>query len=87
MIGTITEHVTATVDDRGRITLPEHVRDRLRLGEYDDLDRSLEGDEIHLRSRRPQSKPISTNCVWTRRFSIATLFPTASSNNSDCRVD
>ncbi|WP_199174972.1 AbrB/MazE/SpoVT family DNA-binding domain-containing protein [Halegenticoccus soli] len=50
-----------TVDDRGRITLPKHIRDRLQLGEGDDLDINLEEGEIHLRPNRPQFTPISSN--------------------------
>jgi AbrB family looped-hinge helix DNA binding protein len=60
-MGANTEHETVTIDDRGRITLPKHIRDRLQLGEGDDLDLDLEEGEIHLRPNRPQFEPISSN--------------------------
>lgn len=59
-MGTNTEHETVTIDDRGRITLPKHIRNRLQLGEGDDLDLDFEEGEIHLRPNRPQFKPISS---------------------------
>lgn len=59
-MGTNTEHEKVTVDDRGRITLPKHVRERLQLGEGDDLDVDLEEGEIHLRPDRPTFEPITS---------------------------
>jgi AbrB family looped-hinge helix DNA binding protein len=54
------DHETVSVDDRGRITLPKAVRDRLQLGEGDELALELEEGEIHLRPDRPRFQPIDS---------------------------
>jgi AbrB family looped-hinge helix DNA binding protein len=59
-MGTNTEHETVTLDNRGRITLPKHVRNRLQLDEGDDLDLDLENGEVHLRPDRPPFEPIAS---------------------------
>lgn len=51
---------TVTVDDRGRVTLPKRVRERLQLGEGDDLDVEFEDGEIHLRPNRPSFEPMTS---------------------------
>lgn len=42
------EHETVTLDEQGRITVSEHVRNRLRLRAGDDLVLVFDGDEIRL---------------------------------------
>ncbi len=59
-MGTRSDRERVTVDDRGRITLPKHVRDRLQLDEGDDLDLEFEDGEIHLRPNRPPFEPITS---------------------------
>lgn len=59
-MGTAGEDETVTVDDRGRVTLPKRVRERLQLGEGDDLDVDLEDGEIHLRPNRPPFEPVTS---------------------------
>lgn len=51
---------TVTVDDRGRITLPKEVRERLHLDEGANLDLDLEDGEIRLRPDRTRFEPISS---------------------------
>lgn len=57
-MGTNTDHETVTLDDRGRITLPKHIRNRLQLNEGDNLDLDFDDGEIHLRPNRPPFEPI-----------------------------
>jgi AbrB family looped-hinge helix DNA binding protein len=59
-MGTNIEHEKVTLDNRGRITLPQHIRNRLQLGQGDDLDVDLEDGEIHLRPNRPPFEPITS---------------------------
>lgn len=59
-MGTESETENVTVDDRGRITLPKSVRERLRLGEGDTLDVRVEGGEISLRPDRESFEPIES---------------------------
>ena len=59
-MGTESEAGKVTVDDRGRITLPKSVRERLRLGEGDDLDVTVEGGAIVLRPDREAFEPIES---------------------------
>ncbi len=55
--GTNTDHKTVTLDDRSRITLPQHIRNRFQLNEGDNLILGFDGDEIRLRPR-PSFEPI-----------------------------
>ena len=50
-----------TVDDRGRVTLPKAVRERLHIDEGDDLTLAIEDGEIRLRSDRTPFEPIESN--------------------------
>lgn len=59
-MGTDAEHTTVIMDDRGRITLPRQIRNRLQLSEGDDFDIDLEDGEIHLRPTRPPFEPITS---------------------------
>lgn len=59
-MGTDTEHEKVTLDDRGRITLPQHIRNRLQLSQGDDLDVDLEDGEVYLRPNRPPFEPITS---------------------------
>jgi AbrB family looped-hinge helix DNA binding protein len=59
-MGTNSEDATVTVDDRGRITLPKAVRERLQLGAGDELTVDIETGEIHLRPDRPSFQPIES---------------------------
>lgn len=59
-MGTNTDDEKVTLDDRGRITLPQHIRNRLQLNAGDDLDLDLDDGEIHLRPNRPRFEPIQS---------------------------
>ena len=59
-MGIESEHATVTIDDRGRITLPKAVRERLHLGAGDELLVEIETGEIHLRPDRPSFQPIES---------------------------
>jgi AbrB family looped-hinge helix DNA binding protein len=62
-----------TLDNRGRITIPQHVLDKLQLSERDILDLDLEDSEIRLRQPRPPFEPITSGkCEWgTKTFMSA----------------
>jgi AbrB family looped-hinge helix DNA binding protein len=59
-VGTEADDETVTVDGRGRITLPKPVRDRLHLGEDDELVVVVDEGEIHLRPERESFEPINS---------------------------
>lgn len=86
-MGTNTKHETVTLDDRGRITLPQHIRTRLQLDEGDDLDLDLEDGEVHLRPNRPSFEPITSGkSSWgTETFMSAgiALFGDTEDNDGD----
>jgi len=60
-MGTQSESMTVTVDDRGRVTLPKAVRERLHVDEGDDLTVAIEDGEIRLRLDRTPFEPITSN--------------------------
>ena len=61
-MGTNSDHDgRVTVDDRGRITLPQDVRGRLGIDAGDDLDLDVRDGEVHLRPNRPTFEPIRSN--------------------------
>lgn len=49
------EHLTLTVDDRGRVTLPQEVRDRLGIELNDEIQATLVGSVLKVNSK-PSSK-------------------------------
>lgn len=59
-MGTEVDGKKVTVDSRGRITLPKSVRDRLHLGEDDELAVIVCEGEIHLRPKRESFEPIDS---------------------------
>jgi AbrB family looped-hinge helix DNA binding protein len=60
-MGTQSDSITVTVDDRGRVTLPKAVRERLHVDEGDDLTVAIEDGEIRLRSDKTPFEPITSN--------------------------
>ena len=60
-MGTQSESITVTVDDRGRVTLPKAVRERLHVNAGDDLTVAIEDGEIRLQSDRNPFEPITSN--------------------------
>ncbi|KDE55365.1 AbrB family transcriptional regulator [Halostagnicola sp. A56] len=49
------EELTLTVDDRGRVTLPKEVRDRLGLESNDEVSATLVGSVLEVNTK-PSSK-------------------------------
>ena len=49
------EELTLTVDDRGRVTLPKEVRDRLGIESNDEIPATLVGSVLEV-SPKPSSK-------------------------------
>lgn len=49
------EELTLTVDDRGRVTLPKEVRDRLGIKSNDELSATLVGSVLEV-NPKPSSK-------------------------------
>ncbi|MDY7082418.1 MAG: AbrB/MazE/SpoVT family DNA-binding domain-containing protein [Halobacteria archaeon] len=43
-------HIVVEVDDRGRITIPKHVREKLGILSGDELELGIEDNELVLRS-------------------------------------
>jgi AbrB family looped-hinge helix DNA binding protein len=52
--------LTVRIDDRGRITLPKAVRERLRVLPGDELDVDVAEEEIRLRVERPRLTTVSS---------------------------
>ena len=50
-----TKELTLTVDDRGRVTLPKEVRDRLGIESNDEIPATLVGSVLEV-NPRPSSK-------------------------------
>jgi AbrB family looped-hinge helix DNA binding protein len=50
-----TEELTLTVDDRGRVTLPKEVRDRLGIESNDEIPATLVGSVLEF-NPKPSSK-------------------------------
>ena len=50
-----TEELTLTVDDRGRVTLPKEVRDRLGIESNDEIPATLVGSVLEV-NPKPSSK-------------------------------
>lgn len=53
--GSYEEELTLTVDDRGRVTLPKEVRDRLGIEPDDELPATLVGSVLQV-NPKPSSK-------------------------------
>lgn len=53
--GSHREELTLTVDDRGRVTLPKEVRDRLGIESNDELSATLVGSVLEV-NPKPSSK-------------------------------
>lgn len=49
------EELTLTVDDRGRVTLPKEVRDRLGIQSHDEIPATLVGSVLEI-NPKPSSK-------------------------------
>lgn len=62
-MGTQSDSITVTVDDRGRVTLPKAVRERLHVDEGDDLTVDIEDGEIRLRQDKTPFEPITSNKI------------------------
>lgn len=49
--------VTVTVSDKGEITLPSEVRERLGVGEGDEIEFVMDDEGTHLRPKRDEGNP------------------------------
>ncbi|MBE6687660.1 MAG: AbrB family transcriptional regulator [Ruminococcaceae bacterium] len=70
-----------TIDTLGRVVIPKEIRNRLDIGDFDNLEISCENDVITIRKKTPscifcratenlkefQGKPICMNCINTIR--------------------
>lgn len=59
--------VTLTLDDSGRLMLPEAVRKEMHLSPGDTIDLSVDGEEATLRPRRSPSRLEKERGVWVLR--------------------
>lgn len=59
---------TVEIDDRGRITIPKELRDRLQLGPGDDLVVEIQDGEIRLAREDDGLRTVSTGGEWEEAF-------------------
>lgn len=60
-------NATLTLDEAGRVVIPQEVRDTLHLGPGDKLTLESEGERIVLRPAHPPGTMVQEHGVWVFR--------------------